>query len=801
MQISFSPINYQYNNKYRKFLPEEQRSYFSTETGNKSDVFINSGTLHFSALKKSVFKGIDFAIVEKFKAPIEKFKSIGEFQYWARKQAEAITAKDYGGRHEGTQVHRRALIKEWADYVLNGNAAYSGGISLLILSAVVKDLKADTDNMPPALNKGVLADCIDEINKSINQDPKYLFDFNKLYRTKLRARYLEDTRTGEKDSKWVVIPSKYKDPHNFSANVEKLKALSHKNWCTKSYNAEPYLMVGDFHIYLEKGMPKLGVRFLGNKIAEIQGELNNGKIPIDYLDIMEEHIKSNSLKLIDIVKEDIKIANNERAKRVKAKSDLKDAIENNDVQKIFEYFNIGVKKDKDGLYIISEYRLPSSSYTFADIGIDENKLFTKIKAIQNTADFRYSKVSNLGELRNICGSAYFTNSSVRNLGKLETIGGKAEFYCSQVTKLGRLKSIGGDALFYRSKVVDLGDLETIGGDATFELSNIQKLRKLKYIAGNANFTRSVVTDLGNLETIGGDADFKHSQMTNLNNLAAIGGTADFRLCEISSLGKLRSIGKNAGFGSTVECIGQLEKIGGDTVFSNSKITNLKNLEYIGGDANFEASQILNLGNLKIIGGDANFKNTKIAALENLEIIGGNADFSDSKITSLGNLKSIGRDGNFSYSLLQSLDKLEMIGGYANFGASQIIDLGSLKTIGSGANFRNSQMSTLRNLETINGNADFSNSLVNNLGSLTTIEGDAIFTGSLITNLGALQRIGGNAYMSSSRIVSLGNLRTIIEDAYISKSPLKSEDFKKVNIGGKLHSHETLSSRWRRFLGK
>ncbi len=790
MQIIFPRINYKYGGKTNKWQNHSQ-----------SSTVLKEDTVSFSAMKKNQFEGIAYAIVERFKAPIEKFKSLNDFQNWAKNQAQAIAEKDYGGRYKETRAQRKTLLKEWADYVLNENTAYIGGISLLVLSAVTKNLKPDNDKIPPVLNKGVLADCIAEIDKNTRQNPKEGFDFNKIYQTKLNSSYLEETRHGEADTKWVVIPSKEHDPHNFDANVKKLQALSHKNWCTKSYNAEPYLMQGDFHIYLENGQPKLGVRFVWNVIQEIQGENNDSKIPVNYLGIVEKHVNENRFRTGE--KADAEIA---EAKKVKEKidgirKDLKSVIEENDVKSILEYFYVEVEQDKDGLLTISGYQQPLSGCTFADLGINENRLFEKIKVINDKANFVHSKVTNLGALKAIYGSADFSYSSLGSLGKLEIIGKNAEFYHSPVANLGNLKSIGGDAAFYRSNVTDLGELQTIGGNVTFELSQIQKLGKLKYIGGNANFTRSAVTDLGDLETIGGDADFKHSQMTSLNNLAVIGGAADFRLCDISSLGKLRSIGKNAGFGRSVECIGLLEKIGGDAVFSNSKITNLKNLEYIGGDANFADSQILNLGNLKIIGGDANFKNTKFVTLGNLETIGKDADFSDSEITSLGSLKSIGGDGNFINSLFQSLNKLETIGGYANFGASQILDTGNLKSIGGGANFRDTKITALGSLETINGNTDFSNSQVNNLGNLITIEGDAIFTGSLITNLGVLQRIGGNAYMSNSQIVNLGDLKTIVEDAYISKSPLKNEDFKNVDIGGILQNRSNLSSRWRRFLGE
>ena len=49
-------------------------------------------------------------------------------------------------------------------------------------------------------------------------------------------------------------------------------------------NAQPYLGYGDFHIFIDNGNPKLGVRFEESMIHEIIGEDNNGKIPVEYLD-------------------------------------------------------------------------------------------------------------------------------------------------------------------------------------------------------------------------------------------------------------------------------------------------------------------------------------------------------------------------------------------------------------------------------------------------------------------------------------------------------------------------------------
>ena len=479
--------------------------------------------ISFGALKKSQFDGLDLAVVEKFKAPIEKFNSNDDLQDWAKGQAESIANTDFGGRQKETVIQRKAMLKEWSDYVLKENDAYNNATALLILNAVTKDLKPDNDKLPPVLNKGVLADCISEIDKNTKADKKYQFDLNKMYETKLRALYLEDAKTENGNTGWVVIPSKSNDPENFEQNVEKLKTLSHKNWCTKSFNAEPYLSQGDFHVYLENGQPKLGVRFFDDWIQEIQGELNNGKIPISYFDELKKHIDENGLLLTANAKKEIKTAQEVKAEVEIVRQDLENEISSNDVKGIFKYFGINAKEDEDGFLTLSEYKQPSEKLTFLDIGIDENVLFEKVKRIDGDANFQNSNLKNLKKLETIYGDADFSNSQITDLGNLQSIGGNADFVYSEITDLGNLQSIGSNAYFSFSKITNLGNLQSIGQNADFEHSQITNLGNLQSIGNSANFRNSQITNLGNLETIGRKAFFVDSKVTNLGKLRSIGG--------------------------------------------------------------------------------------------------------------------------------------------------------------------------------------------------------------------------------------------------------------------------------------
>ena len=555
-------------------------------------------------MKKSEFKGIDLAVVQKFKAPIEKFNSDDDLQNWAGEQAKAIADNDFGGRHEETEIQRKALLGEWSDYVLDENNAYKKTTALLILNAITKYLEPDNDNIPPVLNKGVLADCIDEIDKNTKNNPKYQFDLNKMYQNKLRTFYMDDieTDTGETATKWVVIPSAKHDPKNFKANVEKLMVFSHKTWCTKSSNAEPYLWQGDFHVYLENGKPKLGIRFVEEEIKEIQGEQNNNKIPLKYLDIIQKHISENKLKLTTDAKKEIKSAKAIKTEIKKIKKDLKEAIKKNDVKKIYNYFGKKVEEDKDGYLTISKYGQPSEDYTFKDLGIDENKLLEKVKRIEADADFSNSQATDLRNLETIGWCANFRNSQVVDLRNLKSIGMDADFRNSQVTNLENLKTIGRDAYFNNSQITNLENLKTIGRDAYFSNSQVVDLRSLEYIRGDADFSHSQVTNLKNLNSIGKSADFSNSQAIDLRNLKSIGEFANFSHSRVTDLRSLKSIGEGA-------------------IFSYSKVIDLRNLRSIGMSADFSHSQVANISKLKLVKDNVfiknspltieDFKNTKI----------------------------------------------------------------------------------------------------------------------------------------------------------------------------------------------
>jgi len=536
----------------------------------------------FGMLKKTKLDEYQLACANKFSAPLDKFNTNEEFNSWASKKLKEKTdLEQYKNEEPAVQNAVRNDLKEWKEYLYSDDVYKENpALSLIIFDAITKDISPDTHAFPPVLNKNVLSNTIGQLKDKVKSDPKSGFDFNKNYQNNLRLEYskdIEDVGDGNFDKHWVKVSSKIHDPEHFEENVNKLKSLSCNTWCTRSTHAGTYLANGDFWVYLENNKPKVGVRFYGDKIAEIEGELNNQKIPLSYLDTIKTFISGHGFEGAE---KDIKKAEIVMAEINKLHEDYAKDFENKKYDKILNEIGIKTKVIDNGMLELDKFEQPDN-FTFEELGLDENELFKHIEKISTDASFVHSKVTDLGNLTSIGGVAYFQTSKVKDLGNLASIGGAADFRHSKVTNSGNLHSIGGNANFENSKVADLSNLYSIGGNADFSGSIVSDLGNLQAIGGDVLFNNSAVTDLGNLLSIGGTVSFKESKITNLGNLYSIGGSANFKDSKITNLGNLNSIGGNAHF-------------------ENSKITDLGNLKSIGSKASFDDAYVIT-GNVQYIG--------------------------------------------------------------------------------------------------------------------------------------------------------------------------------------------------------
>ena len=439
--------------------------------------------------------------------------------------------------------------------------------------------------------------------------------------------------------KWIKFDGRASDSKNYAENVLKLKTLVQDTpWCTKTL-ASTQLEQGDFYVFIDNdNKPHIAVKMNGNEIDEVRGIKNGNaqELEEEYRDVAISFLENNK---------DIKNGKNwldkeEWNKRlIRYSKEIEDGTFNSEETKqlVEDLFRSDYKSHFNANSNLEELKKKLSKvkkhlaeyYNCAEeeicIGYYKPKEETRCpyKVILGDSDFKYSNVTDLGELQIIGGDTSFAHSEVTDLGELQIIGRDAFFACSEVMDLGKLQIIGRDAYFNYSNVTDLGKLQSIGGDADFENSEVTDLGELQGIGGIAYFKGSKITDLGKLQNIGRSAVFKGSKITNLGNLKSIGEHAHFENSEVTDLGKLQSIGGIADFAnSEITNLGELQIIGGNADFRYSEITNLGKLQNIGGSANFWYSKIINLGELQSIGGDADFENSEVTDLGNIEYIGG-----------------------------------------------------------------------------------------------------------------------------------------------------------------------------------
>ena len=256
--------------------------------------------ISFGSMKKNRFSGIDYAVVEKFKAPIEKFNSNSDLQDWAEKKCDEIVASDFGGKDKETYFQRREEVRHWAKE-LNWDETKTGAEKLLILNGITKSLSPDDSTFVPVYNEAVLEESLNKIKSNLKSNPTLKFDFGEIYKKDLiRATLSENIR--DINPVWVHIPSRKEDRGNFMNNVQRLKILSSSHWCIKNDHAKDFLRDCDFDIYLEDYKPKIAIKSEEGYVLELEDETNSRFIPKNYKKAVKNYIKEQNLVLTGIAK-------------------------------------------------------------------------------------------------------------------------------------------------------------------------------------------------------------------------------------------------------------------------------------------------------------------------------------------------------------------------------------------------------------------------------------------------------------------------------------------------------------------
>lgn len=387
---------------------------------------------NFQAMKKAQFSGLDFFVVEKFKAPIEKFNTQSDFQDWAKSLFEKLRVKSFKGRSEQSIGPRSNIIEDWGNVLADINSPFSDAEKLLILSGVTAGLKPNTDEIPPSINNKVLTKLISDLKEDFTIDRKKKINFKELYNSRLKDELLNEYGITPDYTGWVEILSRDIEPEKYENNVDLLKALSHKFWCTKHYTARDYLMQKDFSIYLENGEPKLGLRIDGLDVIEVQGEMNDGFLPVEYLEIFEDYFQGLGFRLdYDAVTQYEKAtALRDFITQHKDLEPFKGLKTIDDAKAILFRFTDSVEVNEDGLLTVLNYRQPDMSCPYHFLGVDENKLFQYISEIKGDVSFRNRFLTDLGNLKKVDGVIYIGDGylDIKDFDNIENKGVYSTIY-------------------------------------------------------------------------------------------------------------------------------------------------------------------------------------------------------------------------------------------------------------------------------------------------------------------------------------------------------------------------------------
>lgn len=187
---------------------------------------------------------------------------------------------------------RLTQLNRWREYLTEDNPVYKD--DPFFRDYVWKDvanLRPDRPDVPLPFDAAAIADVYGRVtNDPDNQS------FGRLYEAALAERVKKSIDEGDKVTstsgrEWIRIPRTRKDDPEFQERVNQLRSLSCKTWCTSSSMAAPYLQMGDFWVLRDNGSTVMGLRFYEDKIVEIQGPANDGKIPARYIDEVDELAK------------------------------------------------------------------------------------------------------------------------------------------------------------------------------------------------------------------------------------------------------------------------------------------------------------------------------------------------------------------------------------------------------------------------------------------------------------------------------------------------------------------------------
>jgi len=360
----------------------------------KSDAPIIKQPKVKQARTKQSLPEIEKQIIDKFNVPQEIYQDINKFNDFCKSKFEELINTEYPAKgfynSEKITQKRTDILNNWKKLFDEEDMDYKS--RLLITSTITKDLDVGNKSTPLQPSIQVANEIINAIDQGKNVSKA-------LAKNATDGMIFSKVNIDGIEGEWIRIPSKKHDPENFADNVNKLKALSLPNWCTHTFNAEPYLSKGDFYVFRSNGKTELGVRFAGDIIQEIQGFMNDRTIPLPFANIAKEFVESNNFKATSRTISDIARSVSAKPEFDLLQAEVEQLLKDKNYKGAFEKLGIKALGERNGKLIIQTNELNSDLYRMQDF-IGGNELWEQVCEV---LDLNIDKVNTIRNLDTIYG--------------------------------------------------------------------------------------------------------------------------------------------------------------------------------------------------------------------------------------------------------------------------------------------------------------------------------------------------------------------------------------------------------------
>ncbi len=280
---------------------------------------------------------------------------------------------------------KKRVFSEWTEYIRTTHLEHSPAFSCMMLTQIFDTSDEKIETPPSPVNAAVVAGVLEKLNQGqdinlVKTYEKDLSDHNLKYSAKIPSQ-------GKGD--WVHVPKKSKTTEEeYQLNLEKMRGFSRPNrWCTGSGMETTYLPLGDFYFYVINGEAKVAIRFLGEKIVEIQGKGNRRpftywKEITDFIEQMKfdkDSLHYKELEKIKLLNEDLNKDPNFREdfkRKLRQDPTLLDRVElENRTADIMQACRDGWK---DKISKMSEYEVLTESIYMPNLVIEDPELIQAI---------------------------------------------------------------------------------------------------------------------------------------------------------------------------------------------------------------------------------------------------------------------------------------------------------------------------------------------------------------------------------------------------------------------------------------